>query len=158
MSNSARGGARRPRSRWAVVAELGQAHWLAGNVYEAMVDMPRLLADARPNREPGLLAAGSPLRYYLPAAPVTLAATATSLVGSWRSGGDRRAIATAAVGTASAAALTGYLVRVVNVRLLRSGNPLSVTERDQLVRTWHRGNLARLLVLAVAAGALRRSR
>lgn len=140
------------------MAELGQAHWLAGNVYEAMVDMPRLLADARPNREPGLLAAGSPLRYYLPVAPVTLAATATSLVGSWRSGGDRRAIATAAVGTASAAALTGYLVRVVNVRLLGSGNPLSVTERDQLVRTWHRGNLARLLVLAVAAGALRRAR
>ena len=74
-----------------------------GNLYEAVVDVPRLLADAQPNREPKLLGAGSPLRYYLPAAPVTLAATAATLGDSWRSGGDRRAITTAAASTAAAA-------------------------------------------------------
>jgi hypothetical protein len=143
------------RAVWAVVARLGQVHWFFGNVYEAMVDMPQLLADARSNRAPKLLGAGSPLRYYLPAAPVTLAATAATLIGSWRSGGDRRLIITAAVSTVSATALTAYLVRSVNLRLLRSDEPLNATERRRLIQTWHRGNLVRLLALAVAMWALR---
>jgi hypothetical protein len=146
-----------PRALWAAVAGLGQVHWFFGNVYEAVVDMPQLLADAQPNREPQLLGAGSPLRYYLPAAPVTLVATAAALTDSWRSGGDKRVITTAAASTASAAALTAYLVRTVNLRLLHSKSPLSAAECRKLVRTWHRGNLARLLVLAVAAWALRQA-
>ncbi|WP_433260545.1 DUF1772 domain-containing protein [Actinosynnema sp. CS-041913] len=157
MRNRSSSPARPSRSRWAVIAGVGQAHWFFGNAYEAMVDMPRLLADAQPNRSPGLLRAGSPLRYYLPAAPVTVVATAAALVDSWRSGGDRRAITTAAAGTASAAALTAYLVKRVNLRLLRSGKPLSATERRSLATTWHRGNLARLAALTVAAWALRRT-
>jgi hypothetical protein len=28
--------------------------WLLGNLYEAVVDVPRLLADAQPQRRPGL--------------------------------------------------------------------------------------------------------
>lgn len=142
-------------TRVAVVARLGQAHWFFGNVYEAMVDMPRLLADARSSRAPKLLGAGSPLRYYLPAAPVTLAATAATLAGGWRAGADRRVVGTAAVSTLVAAALTAYLVRAVNLRLLRDDEPLSAAEARRLVRTWHRGNLLRLLALAVAMRALR---
>ncbi len=142
---------------WAAVARLGQLQWLFGNLYEAVVDVPRLLADARPDREPRLLGAGSPLRYYLPAAPVTLAATAATLVDSWRSGGDRHAITTAAASTAAAAGLTAYLVRTVNLRLLHDATPLDPAERRALIATWHRGNLARLSVLAVAAWALRRA-
>ena len=65
--------------------------------------------------------------------------------------------ATAAASTASAAALTAYLVRTVNLRLLHSVTPLSATESRRLVRTWHRGNLVRLLALTVAAWALRQS-
>jgi hypothetical protein len=145
------------RARWAAVAEIGQVHWFFGNLYEAAVDMPQLLADAQPNREPRLLGPGSPLRYYLPAAPVTLVATAAALVGSWRSGGDKRLITTAAASTASAAVLTAYLVRTVNLRLLHSEKPMSATECRRLVRTWHRGNLVRLLTLTVAAGALRQA-
>jgi mannose/fructose/N-acetylgalactosamine-specific phosphotransferase system component IIC len=122
-----------------------------------VVNMPQLLADAQPSREPRLLGAVSPLRYYLPAAPVTLVATAAALIDSWRSGGDRRAIITAAVSIASAAALTVYLVRTVNLRLLHSGKPLGATECRRLVKTWHRGNLVRLLVLAVASWALRQA-
>lgn len=140
---------------WATVARLGQVHWFFGNVYEAMVDMPGLLVRARSNREPGVLKAGSPLRYYLPAAPATLAATAATLARSWRSGGDRRVIATAGLSTAVAMAVTVHLVRTVNLRLLGSDRPLSAEEGRRLVRTWHRGNLVRLLALAVAMWALR---
>ena len=141
--------------RWAMLAGLGQLHWFLGNVYEAMVDMPRLLVDAHPNREPRLLGVGSPLRYYLPVAPITLVATVVTLVDSWRSGDDKRVIATAAVSTAAAAALTAYLVRTVNVQLLTSGEPLTPTEGSRLVGIWHRGNLVRLLALTVAAWTLR---
>ncbi|WP_367129727.1 anthrone oxygenase family protein [Saccharothrix sp. HUAS TT1] len=144
------------RSPWAALARLGQAHWFFGNLYEAAVDVPRLVADAE--REPRLLGPGSPLRYYAPAAPVTVAATGAALVEAWRSGGDRRAVATSAAGTLVAAGLTGYLVRAVNLRLLRGGTPPGADERRRLLRTWHRLNLVRLAALAVAALALRRSR
>jgi Domain of unknown function (DUF1772) len=147
----------RPRVPSAALAGLGQLQWFFGNVYEAAVDMPQLLVDAHPNREPRLLGAGSPVRYYVPVAPVTLAATGATLIDSWRSGGDRRMIATSAVSTAAAIALTAYLVRTVNLRLLHSGKPLTATEGRQLVRTWHRGNLVRLLALVVAAWTLRRA-
>jgi hypothetical protein len=157
MQKRSRCRAMQPRALWAAVAGFGQVHWFFGNVYEAVVDMPQLLADAQQNREPRLLGAGSPLRYYIPTAPVTLVATAAALIDSWRSGGDRRVITTAAASTASAAALTAYLVRTVNLRLLRGGKPVSATECRRLVRSWHRGNLVRLLVLAVAAWALRQA-
>jgi hypothetical protein len=147
----------RPRALWAALAGLGQLHWFFGNLYEAVVDMPQLLVDAHPNREPRLLGAGSPVRYYLPVAPVTLTAIVATLIDSWRSGGDRRAIAAAAVTTASAGALTAYLVRTVNLRLLHSGKALSASEGRKLVGTWHRGNLLRLLALVGAAWTLRRA-
>jgi hypothetical protein len=145
------------RVPWAAVARLGQIHWFFGNLYEGIVDMPQLLANAQPNRAPGLLSAGSPVRYYIPAAPLTLAATAATLINSWRSGGDRRAIIIAATSTASATALTAHLIRTVNLRLLQSKEPMSTAEYSRLVKTWHRGNLVRLLALAVAASSVQRT-
>jgi hypothetical protein len=142
---------------WATIAELGRLHWLCGNIYETAVNMPRLLSDAHRNRRPGVLAAGSPVRYYLPVAPVTFIASAVALTHDWRAGGDRRAIIAAAAGTASSAALTGYLVGAVNLRLLRSSGGLGANEADSLIRTWHRGNLIRLTCLAVTALAARRT-
>ncbi|BBZ73215.1 hypothetical protein MPRS_43080 [Mycobacterium paraseoulense] len=60
-------------SRLLGLAQLGHAHWLFGNIYEAVVKIPdRLAAEPRPaTREGGsprssLLAPGSPLRYSLP--------------------------------------------------------------------------------------------
>lgn len=156
MLNRSRSRVLQSRQLWAVAARLGHIHWFLGNLYEAMVSMPRLLVDAQPNREPGILAVGSPVRYFAPAAPVTLAATAATLIDSWRSGGDRRVIIAAAASTASAAALTGYLVRTVNRQLLRGGTRLSATESRDLVRIWHRVNLVRLLALAAAVEAQRR--
>ena len=88
---------------------------------------------------------------------MTFVATGVALVENWRSGGDRRVIAAAAAGTASAAGLTAYLVRTVNLRLLTSRTSLTATERRRLINTWHRGNLVRLLALTVAAWALRQS-
>jgi hypothetical protein len=157
MQNRSNTRGMQPRTCRVAVAGLGQISWFFGNLYEAVVDMPQLLADAQPNRKPRLLAAGSPLRYYLPIAPVTFAATMAVLLDSWRSGGNRRMMATAAMSTASAAAITVHLVRTVNLRLLQSTQPLSATERARLIRTWHRGNLMRLLCIAVAAWALRQA-
>jgi hypothetical protein len=139
MSNHS--GRPRKQTRWATAAELGRLQWLGGNLYEAAVNMPRLLVDAQPHRSPGLLAAGSPLRYYLPTAPVVFVASAASLAHDWRAGSDRRAVA-AAAGTASSAALTAYLVRAVNLRLLRGSMPLDPDETERLIKTWHRGNHA----------------
>ncbi|MEU4743355.1 anthrone oxygenase family protein [Actinosynnema sp. NPDC023658] len=145
------------RTAWAALARLGQAHWFFGNLYEGAVDVPRLLANARTGRGLRLLGPGSPLRYYAPAGPLTVVATGVTLVRSWRTGGDRRAVATSAAGTAVAAALTAYLVKTVNLRLLRGGKPLSEDERRRLLATWHRANLVRLVALAVAAAAMRRA-
>jgi hypothetical protein len=66
-------------------------------------------------------------------------------------------IATVAASTTVAAALTAYLVKTVNLRLLHSGEPLSAAEGRGLVRSWQRGNLVRLLLLGVAAWALRQT-
>jgi hypothetical protein len=62
----------------------------------------------------------------------------------------------AAAGPAAAIGLTGYLVPMVNHRLM-GGEPLSPPERHRLVRTWHQLNGARLASLAGGALALRRA-
>jgi len=64
---------------WAAIARFGQAYWLFGNLYEAVVDVPQLLADAHDQRPPRVLGPGSPERYYAPVAPLTPAATAATL-------------------------------------------------------------------------------
>jgi hypothetical protein len=51
--------------------------------------------------------------------------------------------------------MTAYLVRSVNLPLLRSERSLGQAEASKLVRAWHRGNMVRLPFLAVAALALR---
>ncbi|MBB4933425.1 hypothetical protein F4561_004245 [Lipingzhangella halophila] len=157
MRRTANRRAGRNRPSWHALAQYGQAHWFFGNLYEAMVDMPRLLVDARPRRAPRLLGAGSPVRYYAPAVPLTFGATAAALADSWRSGGDRRAIVAAALGTAWATVLSAYLVRTVNLRLLRGEAPLSAAEAHALARNWHLVNLVRLAALLLAAEALRRA-
>jgi mannose/fructose/N-acetylgalactosamine-specific phosphotransferase system component IIC len=136
---------------------LGQVSWFFGNLYEAMVDMPQLLLDAQQQRRPGLMNPGSPLRYYAPVAPLTIVATTAALVDSWRSGGDRRMIVAAAVNTAVAVAVTGYLVRTVNVRLLSGAMPLDSSERQRMIRTWQRANGVRMTAVAGAWLTVRRA-
>jgi hypothetical protein len=147
----------RTGSPWSGPAEVAQASWFFANLYEAVVDMPRLLLDARQQRRPGLMRPGSPLRYYAPVGPLTIATATVALVDSWRAGGDRRMITLAAVNTAAAVALTGYLVRAVNLQLLSGSAPLSESERRRMVATWHRANGVRLAAVASAWFALRRA-
>jgi len=136
---------------------VGQLSWFFGNLYEAAVDVPRLLLDAQQQRRPGVLTPGSPLRYYAPIAPLTITATTAALIGIWRAGGDRRMVVAATVNTAVAVALTGYLVRTVNIRLLSSATPPDSSERERMVRTWHRANNVRLTAVAGAMVTLRRA-
>lgn len=145
------------RSGWTSAAQLGQAHWFFGNLYEGLVGMPELLADAQPLRAPRLLGPGSPIRYYVPAAPLTIAATTVALIDSWRSGGDKRAIIMAGASLATATGLTAHLIRRVNLRLLGCDEPLNASEQRRLVRVWHRTNVVRLIALAIAALSLRQA-
>lgn len=135
------------------MARMGLLAWFFGNLYEAAVGMPQLLADARARRR-GLLRTGSPVRYYAPVAPMAFGATAATLVRGWRTGADRRAITATAVSLASAAALSGYLIRSVNVRLLTSDEPLSDGDRRRLIATWHVVNGVRLGALGIAMASL----
>ncbi|GAA1662698.1 DUF1772 domain-containing protein [Fodinicola feengrottensis] len=132
------------------VAQFGLTAWFFGNLYEAVVGMPQLLADAPPR---GLLKPGSPVRYYAPLAPVMLAATTATVVDRWRD--NKPAAVATAVSTASAVALTAYLVRTVNIRLIRE-DTLSANEQAHLVSRWHRLNAVRLAALTVALITLRR--
>jgi hypothetical protein len=149
--------ATRTGSPWPARAEVAQASWFFANLYEAVVDVPRLLLDARHQRRPGLMRPGSPLRYYAPVGPLTIATTSIALVDSWRAGGNRRLIALAAVNTAAAAALTGYLVRTVNLQLLSGSAPVPDGERRRMLATWHGANAVRLAAVASAWFALRRA-
>ena len=156
MSNVSDKRFRPVRPPWPAIAGVGQAAWFLGNLYEAIVDMPQLLAYAQPQRRPGLLSAGSPLRYYVPVAPLALGATTAALIDGWRSGGDRGMIAAAAGTTVAAVGLTGYLVRTVNIPLLTGAAPADNPDRRRMVRRWHRANVIRLAAIAGAWLTLRR--
>lgn len=156
LADQERGITQSPRP-WAAITRFGQAYWFFGNLYEAVVDVPQLLADAHGQRPPRLLGPGSPVRYYAPVAPLTLAATAATLIDRWRGGGSKSMIAAAAVATVSAVAMTGYLVRTVSLPLLRGNTPMSATERRRLIRTWHRTNAVRMVALVGASLAMRRT-
>ncbi len=132
------------------VARLGHAHWFFGNLYEEVVRMPDRLAVE--HDLPAAQRLRSPVRYYLPAAPVTVASVvAVALV-------ERRPARTAAaLCSTTGAALTGYLVATVIRRLLDDGPSISPGERTELVTRWHRINRVRLLLVAAAAVGLERS-
>ena len=131
-------------------ARLGTAHWLFGNLYEEVVDVPSRIADGP--RDGKLLGRGSPVRYYVPAAPLMFAATVASVVRGWDRREDRPALVAAAALTAVGAAITGHLVRTVVVRLF--DDRLTSAERDRLVAHWHRANRVRLLAATGAGLAL----
>ncbi|MGI5126466.1 DUF1772 domain-containing protein [Pseudonocardia sp. CA-107938] len=130
------------------VARAAVAHWFFGNLYEEVVGVPGLVAAAPPGR---VLAAGSPARYFLPAAPVTVGSV-IALAATERT----RPAVTAAVLASAGAALTAPLVRTVALDLI-TGRTTDPVEQARLVRTWHRVNRVRLALVAGAAVALARS-
>jgi hypothetical protein len=136
------------------LAQLGHAQWFFGNVYEAVVKVPELLSDsAQATDQPArsVLGPGSPVRYYLPAVPVALAGTLGAVINGLDSPGGRRWLAVSTGCFACGAALTGYLVRKVNLNLFFGAEPPPPAERDALLRTWYRLNVLRT---AAAGGAV----
>ncbi|GAA4534653.1 anthrone oxygenase family protein [Mycobacterium paraffinicum] len=140
------------------LAQLGHAHWLFGNIYEAVVKIPdRLAAEPRAAAPAGssprssLLAPGSPLRYYAPAAPITVATTAAAVSKGWEIDDARRWLAVTAGCSIAGLGVTGYLIRAVNLAVMFATTPPPPEERDRLIRTWYRLNLVRI---AAAGGAL----
>jgi Domain of unknown function (DUF1772) len=146
------------------LAQLGHAHWLFGNLYEAVVKIPeRLSTDAANSagiigRPASLLAPGSPVRYYVPVAPLTLATTLAALITGWKTVPARRWLATAATSSVFGAATTGYLIRNVNLRLFFAAQPPPPAERDALIRSWYRINILRTAAAGVALFAAYRAR
>ncbi|MDR0359594.1 MAG: DUF1772 domain-containing protein [bacterium] len=138
------------------VALVGLTAWFFGNLYEGLVGVPQLLAGSHSRRERGVLAVGSPVRYFAPVAGVALAPTVVSLVRAGRRGASPPLIGVAAACVASAVGLSGYLIRTVNLPLLTADESLTSWDRDRLVRRWHRVNAVRPVALAGALGSLSR--
>ena len=153
--------ATRQARRTATLLELAQfahAQWFFGNVYEAIVRVPERLADSvsdRIDRRPtSLLGAGSPVRYYVPAAPVAVASTLGAVITARGNARGRRWLAISSGCWVSGAALTAYLVRKVNIRLFFASDAATLpppADREALLRTWYRLNVLRI---AAAGGAL----
>lgn len=136
------------------LARLSHAQWFFVNLYEAVVRMPTRLAaqhdDPHRPASRGPLGRGSPARYHVPAAPVVLGSAIGAVVTTRRAGDGRRATAVAAASSLCATALTGYLVRTVNLRLFDDGAPIEEDELRRLVGRWHAVNRIRLALLAAA--------
>lgn len=143
---------RQLQARLARAARLGQAAWFFGNLYERLVGMPQLLADTSATRGRGLLSAGSPVRYFVPVAPLAVAANAVSLIGTWHNNedGEGHRVAVAAAMTTASVGISAHLIRSINIPLLTDAAALTPTRRRQLVRTWHALNTVRLVCPAIA--------
>jgi Domain of unknown function (DUF1772) len=141
------------------IAQLGQAQWLFGNIYEAVVRIPERLAIEASDRADGRVNAdrtsvfgpGSPVRYYAPVAPVTLASTAAAVIAGWGSRAARRWLTITAGCSVAAVALTAYLIRAVNLKVMFAANPPPPAEREARIRLWYRLNIFRI---ATGGGAL----
>jgi hypothetical protein len=100
-----------------------------------------------------VLGPGSPVRYYLPAAPVTIVGTLGAVINGLGSPCSQRWLTISTSCWISGAALTAYLVRKVNLKLFFAAEPPPPAEREALLRTWHRLNVLR----TAAAGCVRHS-
>jgi len=138
------------------LAELGHAQWFFGNLYEAIVRVPDLLAEHRAPMSP--LAPGSPVRYYTTAMPVTFPVVLAAAVASRRDRGSLPWLLTAAAASLAGVGITAYLVRSVNRPLLHDTEGVTPQRRDELLRTWHRLNTVRTATAAAAWLATRTAR
>lgn len=147
------------------VAQLGYAHWFFGNLYEAVAKIPERLAGApdlavqgEPVSLSSVLRPGSPVRYHLAGAPITVVATVSAVTAGWNRPSDRLWLAMSAACTLSGGLLTGYVVREINLKLFFTARPLAVAEQEELLRRWHRLNRIRLVAAGVAWLAAERVR
>lgn len=133
--------------------QFGIAQWFFGNLYEAVVKIPeRLAADTH---RTSVLGPGSPVRYYAPIVPVTTAGAVGALAGS--SGSSRRWLLAAAACWGAGVAMTAYLVRRVNLRVVFADEVVPAAERDALIRMWYRVNVLRTAAAGAALFAAHRA-
>jgi hypothetical protein len=136
-------------------ARIGQAQAFFGNVYEAVVRVPHVFAENRVLAGSSPFRKGSPTTYFVPAGPLTLAAS----VGALAVGGhDRRWLAAGATATTAAAGLTAYVVTRVNVPLLLDEREPTPDEKAALLRKWYRLNALRIALVGSAWYATERAR
>ncbi|GAA3929122.1 anthrone oxygenase family protein [Actinoplanes auranticolor] len=139
----------------ASLAVLGHAHWFFGNLYEATVLAPGWASMAgRPLQlGGGFLAPGSPVRYYIPATPLTaLVTVAAGVAGRQVPEVSHLPLALSVVLCLVSAAVTVFIVTRVNVRLFLAPD-VPPDRQAVLARRWVRLNHVRLVTVG-AAGAL----
>ena len=156
---------RRAAASLLTIAQLGQAHWFFGNLYESVARVPERLADAPivaiENERVSLgalLQPGSPARYYVPVAPLTVGATVSALVAGWGAPRNRGWLGVSVVCLGTGGLLTARIARDINMKLFFTAQPLSSTEREDLLRRWYRLNRIRLAASGVAWLAAQRAR
>lgn len=126
------------------VAAAATAHWMFGNLYEELVLMPPALVRPQPGFVVGPLDAGSPLWYYGPSLPVTVA---SAWVAATRPEADRRT-RRAAVAITVAAALKVALITRVNPGFRDASVPAE--EVRTKAKVWLLGNGVTVVALAAA--------
>lgn len=158
-------GRRRVASALLSLAQFGYAQSFFGNLYEATARIPQRLADGRdlaaaadePVGLTVLLRPGSPVRYHLPAVPITVVGTLGALAAGWKTPAWRWVSVASGCG-AAADVVTSHIVRDVNLKLFFASTPPSPAEQEQLLRTWYRLNVIRLLAAGAAWMASQRAR
>jgi hypothetical protein len=137
-------------------AVLGHAHWFFGNLYEAVVLAPgwKSLAGEPLRLGGGILAPGSPVRYYIPATPLTVLVTIMAGIAGWNTPHLSRLSLTLGVALSLiSAAVTGYIVARVNLRLFFAPDT-SPAQQAVLARRWGRLNYVRLATVGTAGTLL----
>ncbi|WP_018603092.1 hypothetical protein [Mycobacterium sp. 155] len=135
------------------VARFGRAAWFFGNAYEAVVGVPQLIAGSR-DRQPGILAGGSPAPYYAPITPAAMGGTSVVLARGLKGGADRRTVVAAGATLGAALGLSTYLIRCINIPLLRG--EIAPEAQPPLIARWHRVNAVRLVLLIATEVLVRR--
>jgi hypothetical protein len=137
------------------LARVGQAQAFFGNVYEAVVKVPHTFAENRELAGRTPFRRGNPTLYFVPAGPVTLAASVAALAVGEQ---DRRWLGASTTATVAAGALTAYVVTKVNHPLLLNEKAPTAQEREVLLRRWYRLNAVRMALLGTAWLASERAR
>jgi len=147
------------------LAQLGYAQWFFGNVYEAVVKIPDRLSartsdfgresDVPPR---SVLGPGSPVRYYLPAVPISAVGTLGAVLSGQGNPRSRRWLTVSAGCCISGTAITAYVVRNINIKLFFAAQPPPPQERDALLCTWYRLNVMRAAAAGGAVFAISRAR
>lgn len=140
------------------VTQFGHAHWFFGNLYEAVVNVPELLARQRSGSAASPFGRGSPTRYYALTAPAGIPALLAAVPAGWPARDCRSWLVLAATSSVTGGAVTAYLVRSVNLRLFFGDTPLTDVDRSRLLRTWYRLNAVKLVSAGGAWLAARRAR